>query len=197
MCPCACVFSGQKTGGRRCTSRPLGIWKQSEAGGWDTALPDATEKLRLEGQSCPHGLLAQHIPGCRHVKHQLTVPPRRPGLGGAPRVPAAGHAEGSLGQLLSCSAGLSSNLWTPAGAEGGAARISVSVLRADQLHVETEHTACTLCLPWAQPGSLAEVEGGGGGVRGQWVTASAHPPETKGQQGGSVLVLRLPRLIPV
>lgn len=89
-------------------------------------------------------------------------PPRRPGLGGAPRVPAAGHAEGNLGQLLSCSADLSSNPLgpTPLEAEGGAARISVSVLRADQLHAETEHTECTLCLPWAQPGSLAEVEGG-------------------------------------
>lgn len=105
-----------------------------------------------------------------------------------------------MGQLLSCSAGLSSNPLGPTlpgprrGRRGGAARISVSVLRADQLHVETEHTACTLCLPWAQPGFLAELEGGGEwgvGLRGQWVTASAHPPETKGQKGGSVLVLQL------
>lgn len=35
--------------------------------------------------------------------------PREPGLGGAPRIPSAGHAEGRMGQLLSCSAGLSSN----------------------------------------------------------------------------------------
>lgn len=27
------------------------------------------------GQSCPHGLLAQLILGCNHVKHQITAPP--------------------------------------------------------------------------------------------------------------------------
>lgn len=35
--------------------------------------------------------------------------PREPGLCGAPRIPSAGHTEGRMGQLLSCSAGLSSN----------------------------------------------------------------------------------------
>lgn len=187
------VFSGQKTGRRWWfTSRPLGIWKQSEAGGWGTALPDATEKLQLVGQSCPHGLLAQRIPGCHPVKHQLTRSPRRPSLGGAPRGPAAGHAKGRMGQLLFFSAGLSSNPLGPTlpgprrGRRGGAARISVSVVRADQLHVETEHTACTLCLPWAQPGSLAELEGGSG-VRSGGQRTVGHsfcpPSRDKGTEG--------------
>lgn len=200
----ACVFSGQKRGRRRPASRPLGTWKQSEAGGWDTALPDAMEKLRLAGQSCPHGPLAQRIPGCHPVKHQLARSPRQPGLGGAPRVPAAGHAEGSVGQLLSCSAGLSSNPLgptplDPGGAEGGAARISVSVLRADQLHVEAEHTARTFS-PALGPARLPRWIGRGWGVGGGGQRtvghsfSSAHPPETKGQQGGSGPVSQLPRL---
>lgn len=163
--------------------------------------PRCHREAPARGPKLPHGLLAQRIPGCCHANHQLTRSPRRLSLGGAPRAPAAGHAEGRMGQFLSCSADLSSNPLGPTpldpdGAERGAAKISVSILRADQLHVETERTACTFCLPWAQPGSLAELEGGGEGVevREQWVTASAHPPEAKGEKGGSVLALQLPRL---
>lgn len=39
-------------------------------------LPDATEKLWLVGPKLPAWLLAQLIPGCCHVKHQIFVPHR-------------------------------------------------------------------------------------------------------------------------
>lgn len=48
------------------------------------------------GQSGPHGLLAQPIPGCHHVKHQITVP-RELGLSRAPGVPCVGPADGQDG----------------------------------------------------------------------------------------------------